>query len=68
MSRTTEHIARLERALVIAARVVQKDEAALPVFARIDCELQAAKMIATAECRGNPIAIARAKVQARMAA
>lgn len=68
MSRTTEHIARLERALVILARVVERDEAALPVFARIDRELDAARMLADAERKGNPIERARALVMARMAA
>ena len=39
-------LARLERALMIAARAVEHDPAALPIFERIDRELEAASRAA----------------------
>ncbi|MDK8871612.1 hypothetical protein [Paracoccus sp. SSJ] len=59
--------ARLERAHLIAARVVVQDAAALPIFERLDAELQAARAALTARKLNNPVAYARALVHARKA-
>lgn len=64
---TAAHITRLERALLIVARVVERDSAALPVFSRIDQELESARMVATAARTKDPIAHARALLKARQA-
>lgn len=41
-------VARLERALLIAARAVDYDPGALPIFERIDRELEAARVLVQA--------------------
>lgn len=64
---TAAHISRLERALTIAARVVARDTAALPIFARLDRELTSAQMVATAARTGDPVAHARALLKAHQA-
>lgn len=67
MIATAAHISRLERALVIIARVVERDIAALPIFARLDRELTSARMVATAARAGDPVAHARALLKAHEA-
>ncbi len=60
-------LARLERAHLIAARVVAQDAAALPIFERLDAELAAAKAEIAARKMDDPIARARALAQAKNA-
>lgn len=67
MKASAEHIARLERALLIVARVVERDAAALPVFDRLDRELAASRLVASAARTGDPVSHARALLKARQA-
>lgn len=60
-------IARMERALVMAARLVAQDVAILPIFERLDAELSAVKADVAAHRMNDPIARARALAQARKA-
>ncbi|KGJ01723.1 hypothetical protein SAMN04487972_1191 [Paracoccus halophilus] len=64
---TAQQIARLERAHLIAARIVALDPAALPVFERLDAEMAAAKAEVEARRLNDPIARARALAQLRKA-
>lgn len=64
---TAAHIARLERAVMIAARVVEREPTALPIFARLDRELSSARLVATAARTKDPIAHARALLKAHEA-
>lgn len=61
------HVARLERCLLIVARVVERDPAALPHFERVDNELRAAKAQVDARRMADPVARARALAMARKA-
>lgn len=60
-------IARLESGLMIAARAVEHDIAALPIFERVDAELQAARAHIEVRAMDCPVERARAllKVAAR---
>lgn len=60
-------VARLERALITAARAVDHDPAALPIFERIDRELEAARTLMMARKEPSPVERARALLaQARL--
>lgn len=61
-------IARLERALLIAAWAVDHDPAALPVFERIDRELKAAQLLMQARTMECPVERARALLRGKAAA
>lgn len=60
-------LARIERAHLIAARIVAIDAAALPIFERMEAELAAANAEVEARRLDDPIARARALAQARKA-
>ncbi|SEN87960.1 hypothetical protein SAMN04489859_102059 [Paracoccus alcaliphilus] len=61
------NISRIERALLITARVVAHNAAALPIFERLDTELQAARAELAARHTDDPLARARALAQLRRA-
>lgn len=58
-------VARLERALMIAAMAVDHDAEALPIFERIDRELEAARAVVAARAGQSPIERARALMKGR---
>lgn len=58
-------VQRLERALLSAARAVDHDPEALPIFERIDRELKAARMIEAARKIDSPVERARAMLEGR---
>lgn len=60
-------LARLERTLLILARVVERDMTALPIFERIDAEYRAALARQEAMKAPDPIARARALAMTRKA-
>lgn len=60
-------LARIERAHLIAARLVAQDAAALPIFERLDAELLSAQAEIAARRMDDPVARARALAQARKA-
>ena len=60
-------LARLERALLIAARAVAHNPAAIPIFERVDAEITAARAEIEARRINDPIAKARALAMARKA-
>lgn len=60
-------LARIERAHLIAARIVAINPAALPIFERVDAELAAAYAEVEARRLDDPIACARALAKARKA-
>jgi hypothetical protein len=60
---TTPIIARLERALGIAARVVAIEPGALPIFERLDAELTAERAALDVRRMEDPVAKARAMLQ-----
>lgn len=59
-------VARLERALMIAARAVDHDAQALPIFERIDRELEAARLMVAAREMDSPVERARALLKGRI--
>ncbi|MFJ1291657.1 hypothetical protein ACEPPZ_06135 [Paracoccus yeei] len=60
-------LACIERAHLIAARLVAQDAAALPIFERLDAELLSAQAEIAARRMDDPVARARALAQARKA-
>ena len=60
-------LARLERALLTLARVVERDLTALPIFERVDAEYRAALGRQEAMKAPDPIAHARALAMTRRA-
>lgn len=61
------YLAQLERAHLKAARIVAIDPRALPVFERIDRELEATRLAVSASRADDPIAAARAMLKAQRA-
>lgn len=64
MSVNPNHIERLERYRLKVARIVMIDQRALPVFERLDREVEAAKSMRAASLTQDPITRARALVEA----
>lgn len=60
-------LARIERAHLIAARLVAQDAAVLPIFERLDAELLSARAEIAARRMDDPIERARALAQAQKA-
>lgn len=58
------YIADLERYRLKAARVVMVDQRALPIFERLDREVEAAKQMQAASLTQDPVARARALLEA----
>lgn len=61
------YLAEIERAHLKAARIVAVDPRALPIFETLDRELEAARLTVAARSTDDPVAAARALLQAQRA-
>ena len=58
-------LSRIERSLMIVARIVDIDETALPIFVRLDAEYQAEAARVAATTKHSALARARALAQVK---